>query len=373
MEQRDRVRYNLAWGGEATAAPERDRNLSVGEYFRRRYDKAPKSLAFAASSQEEMDEWRRSFSLKLRECLGPFPESCFMDPEVIESVDTGPYRREKVLYNTEPDMAVVAYVFVPNDIEPGERRPGILACHGHGNGKDDLANIDHGERLRRVRIDSHNYDYAHQLALRGYVVVAPDWRAFGERKLGGDFGQRDACNVFFIKGMLMGVNLLALNVWDALRSIEYLQLRPEVDPGRIGCVGLSYGGTMTLYAAALDERVKCAVVSGYLNSFEAYAIGNGQHVRRADPIRAAGVRRVVGRRVPHRAPPAAHRVGRCGRRLPHRGQPRRRRIGEARIRGCGRARPVRRGRVRRRPPVERAQGLRLARQVAPRRRRVGDL
>ena len=107
------------------------------------------------------------------------------------------------------------------------------------------------------------------------MVVAPDWRAFGERRLGGDFGQRDACNVFFIKGMLMGVNLLALNVWDALRSIEYLQLRPEVDPGRIGCVGLSYGGTMTLYAAALDERIKCAVVSGYLNSFEAYAVGLG--------------------------------------------------------------------------------------------------
>ena len=275
MEQRDRVRYNLAWGGAAAPTPERDRNLSVGEYFRRRYARAPRSLSFDAATPEEMEEWRTAFAAKLRECLGPFPDSCFMDPEVIESVDTGPYRREKVLFNSEPDMAVVAYVFVPNDIGPGERRAGILACHGHGNGKDDLANIDHGERLRRDKIAALNYDYAHRLALRGYVVVAPDWRAFGERSLGGGFGQRDACNVFFIKGMLMGVNLLALNVWDALRSIEYLQLRPEVDPARIGCVGLSYGGTMTLYAAALDERVKCAVVSGYLNTFEAYAVGFG--------------------------------------------------------------------------------------------------
>ena len=116
MEQRDRVRYNLAWGGAMAEAPERDRNLSVGEYFRRRYEKAPKSLSFDATSSEEMEEWRRAFAAKLRECLGPFPESCFLYPEVIESVDTGPYRREKVLFNSEPDMAVVAYVFVPNDI-----------------------------------------------------------------------------------------------------------------------------------------------------------------------------------------------------------------------------------------------------------------
>ena len=124
----------------------------------------------------------------------------------------------------------------------------------------------------------------------GYVVVAPDWRAFGERRLGGDFGQRDACNVFFIKGMLMGVNLLALNVWDALRSIEYLQLRPEVDPGRIGCVGLSYGGTMTLYTAALDERVKCAVVSGYLKLLRGLCRGFRQHLRSPDASRPIGVR-----------------------------------------------------------------------------------
>ena len=106
-------------------------------------------------------------------------------------------------------------------------------------------------------------------------MIAPDWRSFGERRLGGEFGARDACNVLFIKGMLMGLNLLTLNIWDAMCSIDYLCLRPDVDPNLIGCAGLSYGGTMTLYTAALDERVKCAVVSGYLNSFESYAVGLG--------------------------------------------------------------------------------------------------
>lgn len=255
------------------AHSERVRNLSVGEYYLRQYEKSARSLAFDASSPISLEKWQKVFFEKLKECLGPFPQGCDLDPEVIEIVDGGSYWREKVIFNSEPDMAVVAYVLVPKDIQDGETRPAILACHGHGNGKDDIVGLDHGEMRRRNKISETNYDYAHVLAKRGYVVVAPDWRRWGERHLGGDVAPRDPCNVFFIKGMLMGLNLLTLNIWDAIRSIDYLQSRPEVDPDRIGCVGLSYGGTMALYTSAMDKRVKCAVISGYLNSFEDYAIG----------------------------------------------------------------------------------------------------
>ena len=191
-------------------------------------------------------------------------------------------------------------------------------------------------------------------------------------RLGGNFGQRDACNVFFIKGMLMGVNLLALNVWDALRSIEYLQLRPEVDPGRIGCVGLSYGGTMTLYTAALDERVKCAVVSGYLNSFEAYAVGRGNTCGAQTPhgLLEYGESSDVGCLIAPR--PLLIESGVADDGFPIEAS----REAAAAVRRAydvaGVLRPVRRGRVRRRPPVERPQGLRLARPLAPRRRRVAQ-
>ncbi len=255
------------------AQRERVRNLSVGEYFLRIYRSTPRPLSFRAGSKEELEEWRREFSGRMRECLGPFPATCEPDPEVIEVVDAGPYWREKVLFNSETDMAVVAYVLVPKGIRRGERRPAVLACHGHGAGKDDVCGIHHGEQRRVERIAELNYAYAHQMALRGYVVIAPDWRGFRERRLGGEEAPRDGCNVLFIKGMLLGVNMLTLNIWDAMACITYLESRPEVDPQRIGCAGLSYGGTVTLFTAALDERVRCAVVSGYLNTFGAYALG----------------------------------------------------------------------------------------------------
>ncbi|MCL6507709.1 MAG: acetylxylan esterase, partial [Bryobacteraceae bacterium] len=58
-----------------------------------------------------------------------------------------------------------------------------------------------------------------------------------------------------------------IRVWDAMRAVDFLEGRPEVDPARIGCLGISGGGMITLFTAALDTRIKAALVSGYLNSF----------------------------------------------------------------------------------------------------------
>ena len=49
--------------------------------------------------------------------------------------------------------------------------------------------------------------------------------------------------------------------WDAMRAIDFLETRSEVDPGRVAMMGISGGGTVALYASALDERVKASVLS----------------------------------------------------------------------------------------------------------------
>ena len=266
------------------AVTERVRNLSIGEYFLRRYERTPRSFAFKATNAEEFEVWKREFAERVSQCLEPFPEPTDPDPEVIEVVDEGDYWREKVIFNSEPDMSVIAYVLIPKDVAPGERRPAVLAAHGHGGGKDDVCGIGHGESERVDRIASLNYDYARQFALRGYVVIAPDWRAFGERRAGGATPSKDVCDLLEDKALLFGQNLLTLNVWDARCAISYLQSRPDVDPERIGCAGLSYGGTMTLFTTVTDQRVKCAVVSGYLNRFDSFALGKGHFCGAQLPI-----------------------------------------------------------------------------------------
>ena len=68
---------------------------------------------------------------------------------------------------------------------------------------------------------------------------------------------------------LLGRNTARFEIWDAMRAIDYLQSRPEVDPQRIGCTGNSGGGTQTCYIMALDDRIKAAAPSCYLCGFPA--------------------------------------------------------------------------------------------------------
>jgi pimeloyl-ACP methyl ester carboxylesterase len=147
------------------------------------------------------------------------------------------------------------------------KRPAILALHGHGAhghhpvaGRDDLPGVADA-------IKNSNYDYGRQLVKEGYVVAVPCLTPFGDR-LGKSAGKTDACADTFIRMSLLGKTLMAENLRDCLWSIDLLAGRAEVDPDRIGCVGLSYGGRMTMLTAALEPRVKVCVISGALNMMQ---------------------------------------------------------------------------------------------------------
>ncbi|HEY1739355.1 MAG TPA: acetylxylan esterase, partial [Acidimicrobiia bacterium] len=81
--------------------------------------------------------------------------------------------------------------------------------------------------------------------------------------------RRYDCDWNLVCAAMAGTNPLAQNLWDMRRSLDVLAAHPLVDADRVGACGLSYGGTMTLFLAACDERVRAAVVSGYLSSWEA--------------------------------------------------------------------------------------------------------
>ena len=66
---------------------QRVRNLSMGEYFRRKYDRTPRPLAFDASTPEEFEAWKSEFQGVVTRCLEPFPDPVDPNPEVVEVVD----------------------------------------------------------------------------------------------------------------------------------------------------------------------------------------------------------------------------------------------------------------------------------------------
>ncbi len=210
----------------------------------------------------DIPPWRSRARSRLADLLGPFPAPVPPDLEVTDTVDCGAYARHRVVFDTEDTMSVPAYLLVPHDRE--EPGPAVLAVHGHGPGKAEVCGIDAPDVAAAYA--EHHGDYAHQLATRGYVVLAPDLRAFGERSDWQPEG-RYQCDLNLVHAFVAGALPLTQNLHDLTVALDVLEEHPLVDPGRIGVVGLSYGGTMSLFLAAWEPRVRACVVSGYLASW----------------------------------------------------------------------------------------------------------
>jgi dienelactone hydrolase len=234
----------------------------------------PATLSFSGQSEADYAAWRVRFLAAYHECLGPWPQRVPLEVKVVSTEDCGDHRRLKLYFRSSPGVCVPAYLLIPTDMRPGERRPGILAAHGHGNGKADVVGITDGDEARAQHVRALNYDYGLQAVRRGYVVIAPDWLPFGERRPPLEWTRegRDPCNVVGMAWQYYGYTLLAQNIWDGMRALDVLAERPEVDPSRLAVLGLSYGGTMATHLAINDPRLKVAIVSGYLSTVRGDAI-----------------------------------------------------------------------------------------------------
>jgi dienelactone hydrolase len=247
--------------------PKRRRNLSLWAYWQLRLaETEPPEPCPVDDLERSFAGYRERARRRLDELLGEWPAAVPLDLEVLERDDAGPYTRERVVFDSEATMSVPAYLLVPHGrAQPG---PAVLAIHGHGAGKSMVCGLDRGRDDLRDEITGYHGDYAHQLACRGYVVLAPDLRGFGER---ADWNppERYQCDWNLVSATIAGANPLTQNLWDMRCSLDVLAQHPLVDPARIGAAGLSYGGTATLFLAAVDDRVKAAVVSGYFASWAA--------------------------------------------------------------------------------------------------------
>lgn len=193
---------------------------------------------------------------KLLQLMGGLPEHKGpLHPRVTGSLENALFTVEKVIYESLPGFFVTANVYRPN--QPG-RYPGILLQNGHvQEGKPE------SQRL------------AANLALKGFVVLAFDPIGQGEReqsysreleKSAAGWSTNEHIQAE-TQALLIGQSLARYFIWDAIRSLDYLTSRPDVDPDRIGAVGCSGGGALTTYIGALDRRVKAVASACSTNSF----------------------------------------------------------------------------------------------------------
>jgi dienelactone hydrolase len=241
-------------------------------FIRKLYERTRPSLSFKASTREEFLEWREKLKSKIRELLGEFPEPADLNPRLLSREEAEKYVREKWIIQSEEDCWVPLYLLIPKGFKG--KLPAILCAHGHGAyGKDSVAGVHFNDPNRKAEIERLNYNYAEQMANAGFVTIAPDWRSFGERiAYYNPYPGRDICNIHFLQHLILGRTLLGSNIFDGMRVIDFLTTLEYVDPNRIGCMGLSFGGTMTTYLTLLDERIKAADIICYATTTEHYAI-----------------------------------------------------------------------------------------------------
>jgi len=242
--------------GQELVWPAPERNYSPWYLWMKRLAATTHEDPLPEDDLDRLAAWKEGRARRLRELLGPMPDPVPLNLETLESVACDGYRRDKIVFDSEADMSIPAYLLVPDGrISEGAA---ILACHGHGPGKSQAVGLEH--------TNAPNSDYALQMVKQGYVVLAPDLRCFGERL---DWNPPDhyECDTNMVHAAMAGWNPLAQSIWDMQRCLDVLTEHPLVDAARIGMVGLSQGGTMTLFTTAYDDRIAAAVVSGYLSSW----------------------------------------------------------------------------------------------------------
>ena len=238
----------------------------------REYAATERSLAFKAESVSEAFEWQASLRNKLTILMGGFPsQACDLAPKVLETYQEDGFTCEQIAIQTLPGEYMPCWVLIPSSRNSTRLKP-VIALHGHGTWGGSAIIKTPDDPLGAELNQKLNYDYAGQLAKRGYLVFVPELRGFGQRLEDPDLREGDlqwisSCYAVSVNALLLGKTLLGLRVNDIMRLIDYIRSRPESMTDTLGCVGLSGGGMLTLFTTALDQRITCAVVSGYFNTF----------------------------------------------------------------------------------------------------------
>ncbi|HVN05234.1 MAG TPA: alpha/beta hydrolase family protein [Bryobacteraceae bacterium] len=237
-------------------------------YTMRLYESAPLRLTFRARNRKEAETWQVRLRAKITELVGGFPaKPPELGAQTLETRDFPAYRREKFVFESRPGVGVLGYLLTPH--AGAAPHAAVVCVPGHGRGVDDIVGID-AQGHDRTDKPGYEHDFAIQVVEHGMAAVAIEPMAFGcrrdpiTRKKGAE---ATACQPSAGAALLLGQTMIGWRVYDVMRTIDWIATRPELDARRVGCMGISGGGTCTTFAAALDTRIRAAMISGYVNTF----------------------------------------------------------------------------------------------------------
>lgn len=211
---------------------------------------------------ETLDDWRarrEHLRQELLEMLGlsPLPQRTDLKVTITGTVETEDFIVEKLHYQSMPGLYVTANLYRPKQID--KPLPVILYLCGHARVEKD--GVSYGNKV----------SYQHHpawFARHGFVSMAIDTIQLGE--IPGLHHGTNRENMWWWNAH--GYTPAGVETWNAMRALDYLQTRPEVDGNRLGVTGRSGGGVYSWWLAALDDRIKVAVPVAGMTDLQNYVV-----------------------------------------------------------------------------------------------------
>ena len=222
-------------------------------------------LAWGNSGIKDFAEWKTAARAKVFECMMTPPKQAeSYDCQVVGEERRDGYTARKILFNVNAYSRITAYLLIPDGKGPF---PAVNMLHDHGGhlyiGKEkmvrpfdvDTAVVNDADRwAERLYEGQYAGDY---FARNGYVVFSTDAPMWGER--GREEGvDRSKYDIICGNMMMLGRDLSAFMTYDDISGTDFLASLPEVDKGRIGCMGCSMGAYRAWMLSALSDKIAAA-------------------------------------------------------------------------------------------------------------------
>jgi len=205
-------------------------------------------------------QWQGRLRRKLAPLLGAWPEERV--PLRVRTV----WRRdhplgtiEKIVFRSEPGADVPAFLCLPKGAAAPHR---VMIClQGHTTGMHLSIGVERDDNHLSLPVEGDR-DFGLSCLKNGFAALCLEQRSFGERReQKQEKNAPHGCHDAAMRSLMLGRTLLGERVFDVDRAIDYLTTRSDVDLSRIGVMGNSGGGTVSIYAAALLPRLAFAMPS----------------------------------------------------------------------------------------------------------------
>lgn len=253
----------LAWClGSGTRAQGQDPGSpreQLERYFRRETEVLTAQSLSQIRTAEDWSSQQAIYRRQLAEMLGlePAPPRTDLQPVVTGTVDDQDVIVENLHFQSLPGLYVTGNFYRPR--EQDQPLPAILYLCGH-------ARVAEGDVSYGNKTAYHHHGL--WFARHGYVCLTIDTIQLGE--IEGDHHGTHRLNQWWWNSR--GYTPAGVEAWNAIRALDYLEQRPEVDPARIGVTGRSGGGAYTWWVAALDTRVAAAVPVAGITSLRNHVV-----------------------------------------------------------------------------------------------------